>query len=104
MRMKEGKASELLIEKHGMVNALRLIGWAWKAELEGEEWIAERVSRQQLAFIQRQFSEAGVPWGPGTIEWPRILRSSKRALDNARALDARTQEAARVARRGRRTT
>ena len=102
--MKESRATELLIETHGMVNALRLLGWAWKAELEGEDWIAERVSRQQLAFIQRQFAEAGVPWGPGTIEWPRILRSSKKALDDAKALNERTQEAARLARRSRRTT
>jgi hypothetical protein len=41
MKMKESKATDLLIEKHGMVNALRLLGWAWKAELEGEDWIAE---------------------------------------------------------------
>ncbi len=35
MKMKESKATDLLIEKHGLVNALRLLGWAWKAELEG---------------------------------------------------------------------
>src|SRR5438477_5323558 len=103
VKMKESRATDLLIEKHGMVNALRLLGWAWKAELEGEDWIAERVSRQQFAFIQRQFADAGVPWGQGTIEWPGILRASKSAMDDARALNERTQEAARLARRSRRT-
>lgn len=87
-----------------MVNALRLIGWLWKLELEGEDWIAAKVSRQQLAFIKRQVEEARVPWEPGTIEWPRIMRAGKRAVDNSRALNERTQEAARLARRGRRTT
>lgn len=102
--MKESEATDRLIAEHGMVNALRLLGWLWKLELEGEDWIAERVSRQQLAFIQRQVAEAKVPWEPGTIEWPRIMRAGKRAVDNSRALNERTQEAARLARRGRRTT
>jgi hypothetical protein len=102
--MKESEVTDRLIAEHGMVNALRLIGWLWKLELEGEDWIREKVSRQQLAFIQRQVAEAKVPWERGTIEWSRVLRSSKKALDNAKALNARTQEVARIARRGRRTT
>jgi hypothetical protein len=104
MKMKESEATELLIEAYGPVNALRLLGWLWKLELEGEGWIAEKVSRQQLAFIQRQVTEARVPWAPGTIEWPRIMRAGKRAVDNSRALNERTQAAARLARRRRRTT
>ena len=98
VRMKESEATDRLIAKHGPVNALRLLGWAWKLELEGEEWIRERVSRQQLAFIQRQFAEADVPWRPGAIDWPRIMSAGKRALD-----DARATKAARAARRGPRT-
>jgi hypothetical protein len=104
MKMKQSEVTDRLIAKHGMVNALRLIGWLWKLELEGEDWIAEKVSRQQLAFIQRQVAEAKVPWEPGTIEWPTIMRAGKRAVDHSRALNERTQEAARLARRGRRTT
>ena len=102
--MKESEVTDLLMRKYGPVNALRLLGWLWKLELEGEDWIAEKVSRQQLAFIQRQVTEADVPWEPGTIEWPRILRAGKRAVHNSRALNERSQEAARLARRGRRTT
>jgi hypothetical protein len=102
--MKESEATDRLIAKYGPVNALRILGWLWKLELEGEDWIREKVSRQQLAFIQRQVAEANVPWEPGTIEWPRVLRAGKRAVDNSRALNERTQAAARAARRGRRTT
>jgi len=104
MKIKESEVTERLIKKYGPVNTLRLIGWLWKLELEGEEWISERVSRQQLAFIQRQVAEAGVPWEPGTIEWPRVMSVGKRMVHDARALNERTQEAARAARRGRRTT
>ena len=102
--MKQSEVTDLLISEHGMVNALRLIGWLWKLELEGEDWISEKVSRQQLAFIKRQVAEAKVPWAPGSIEWPGIMSAGKRAVDNAQALDDRTKEAARLARRGRRTT
>ena len=101
--MKESKATDLFIDKYGPVNALRLLGWAWKLDTAGEDWIRDHVSRQQLAFIQKQFEEAGVPWEPGAIEWPRIMRAGKRALADAKALDARTQAAARAARRSRRT-
>jgi hypothetical protein len=83
--MKESEMTDRLIKKYGPVNALRLLGWLWKLELEGEAWISERVSRQQLAFIQRQVAEAGVPWEPGTIEWPRSLSVGKRMVHNASA-------------------
>jgi hypothetical protein len=102
--MKQSEVTDRLITEHGMVNALRLLGWLWKLELEGEDWIAEKVSRQQLAFIKRQVAEAKVPWEPGTIEWPKIMSAGKRAVDSSRALNERTQQAARLARRGRRTT
>lgn len=101
--MTEPEVTDRLMRKFGPVNALRLLGWAWKLDTAGEDWLRDNVSRQQLAFIQRQFTEAGVPWEPGAIEWPRVMKRAKRALDNARALDARTQAAARVARRRRGT-
>ncbi len=99
----ESEVTERFITKYGPVNAMRLLGWAWKLDTAGEDWIRDNVSRQQLAFIERQFDEAGVPWAPGAIEWPRVMKGAKKALDNAKALNARTQAAARAARRRRRT-
>jgi hypothetical protein len=101
--VKESEATDHFITTFDAVSAVRLLGWAWKLDTAGEEWLREHVSRQQLAFIQRQFEEAGVPWAPGAIQWPAVMRGAKRALENARALDARTQAAARAARRRRRT-
>jgi hypothetical protein len=104
VKLRESEVTDRLISKYGPVNALRLLGWLWKLELEGEDWIAEKVSRQQLAFIQRQVTEANVPWEPGTIEWPKLMRAGKRAVDSSRALNERTQERARLASRRRRPT
>ncbi len=101
--MKESEATDRFITKFGAVNAMRLLGWAWKLDTAGEDWLRDQVSRQQLAFIQRQFEEAGVPWAPGAIHWPIVMRGAKRALDHARALDARTQAGARAQRRRRGT-
>ena len=100
--MKESEATERFITKFGAVNAMRLLGWAWKLDTAGEDWLRDHVSRQQLGFIQRQFEEAGVPWTPGAIQWPAVMRGAKRALDNSRALHARTQAAARATSRRRR--
>ena len=101
--MKESEATERFITKFGAVNAMRLLGWAWKLDTAGEDWLRDHVSRQQLGFIQRQFEEAGVPWTPGAIQWPAVMRGAKRALDNSRALHARTQSAARASSRRRGT-
>ena len=101
--MKESEAVDRFIAKYGAVNALRLLGWAWKLDTAGEEWLRENVSRQQLDFIKGQFAEAKVPFEPGAIVWPKIMRAGKKALEDAKALDARTQAAARAARQRRRT-
>jgi len=101
--VKESEATDRFIRNFGAVNTMRLLGWAWKLDTAGEDWLRDHVSRQQLAFIQRQFEEAGVPWAPGAIQWPAVMRGAKRALDNAKALDARTQAAARATRRRRGT-
>jgi len=100
--VKESEATDRFIRKFGAVNAMRLLGWAWKLDTAGEDWLREQVSRQQLAFIQQQFKEAEVPWEPGAIQWPAVMRGAKRALDHARALDAKTQAAARASSRRRR--
>lgn len=101
--VKESEATDRFIKHFGAVNTMRLLGWAWKLDTAGEDWLRDHVSRQQLAFIQRQFEEAGVPWAPGAIQWPAVMQGAKRALDNARALNARTQAGARAARRRRGT-
>jgi hypothetical protein len=104
MKMNESEVTDRLIKKYGAVNALRLLGWLWKLELEGEDWIAAKVSRQQLTFIKRQVTDADVPWGEETIQWGKLLRAGKRAVHNSRALNERTQETARLARPRRRAT
>jgi hypothetical protein len=101
--VKEPEATERFITKYGAVNAMRLLGWAWKLDTAGEDWLREHVSRQQLAFIQRQFEDAGVPWASGAIEWPAVMRGAKKAYENVRARKAQRQVAALAPRRGRRT-
>lgn len=86
--MTEGEASDRFEAEFGVVNAIRLIGYAYKLEVAGEDWLRDKVSRQQLAFIHTQFEAAGVPWGEGVIEWSRALAKLKRAHEDAKARQA----------------
>lgn len=103
--MPEPEATDRLLAKYGPVAAIRLLGYAYKLEVNGEEWLRGHVSRQQLLHIRRQFDDAGVPWGEGVIEWPALLRGAKRLQDDAKARKERAQEqlAAARARRAART-
>lgn len=97
-KMTESQATERFMAKHGPVTTIRLIGYAYKLEVAGEDWLREKVSRQQLLHIRKQFSEAGVPWGEGAIEWSRLLTGLKTTHE-----DAKARQAARAARRSPRT-
>ena len=88
--MTHGEAEDRFLDKFGPVNAIRLIGYAFKLDIAGEEWLREHVSRQQLAFIRAQFAEAGVPWGPGLIEWQKPLKALIKTREDALAKKAAT--------------
>lgn len=70
--VKESEATERLIAEHGPVTALRLIGYLYKLDTEGEEWLREHVSRQQLNHVKARFEEAKVPFERGAIQWPGL--------------------------------
>lgn len=93
--MKESDAGDRFTEMFGVVNSIRLMSYAWHMDVRGPEWIAEKISRQQLAKIRASYEAAGVPWGPGTIEWTPILKRLKAVKDNADAR-ARTAKAGRA--------
>lgn len=76
--MKESEATERLITKHGPVTALRLLGYLFKLDTEGEEWLHEHISRQQLNHVKDRFAEAQVPFERGVIQWPAPVRLAKR--------------------------
>jgi len=84
MKLTENEASDRFEQKFGIVNAIRLMGYAYKLEAAGEDWLREKLSRQQLTFIRAQFEEAKVPWGEGAIEWGRTLKGLKKAHEDAK--------------------
>lgn len=87
--VKEQDAFDRFWQTHGIVNAIRLISYARMAEARGEEWLAENVSRQQLAKIRASYEAAGVPWGEGKIQFGAITAKAQRA---ARAAETRKRE------------
>ena len=94
--MKESEATDRLISTHGPVSALRLLGYLYKLDTEGEEWLYEHISRQQLNHVKASFAEAGVPFERGAIQWPRLVEFGKRLArhrDNSKALNARQRAA-----------
>lgn len=91
-KISDSEASDRFMTKFGPVNALRLLGYAYKMEFYGEDWLRQNVSRQQLLFIRRQFEEADVPWGEGAIEWPRLVRGLKKAHVDAKARSKRAHD------------
>lgn len=99
--MKESEAEERFIEQFGVVNAIRLIGYAWQLDVRGEDWLTEHVSRQQLAKIRASYEAAGVPWAPGAIEWigafKRLLKINDRAKAQAAAARERAEQVKRRA-------
>ena len=70
--MKESEATERLIKKHGPVSALRLLGYLYKLDTEGEQWLYEHISRQQLNHVKASFAEAEVPFERGA-SWPIVM-------------------------------
>ena len=102
--MKESEATERLITKHGPVTALRLLGYLYKLDTEGEAWLYEHVSRQQLNHVKASFAKADVPFERGAIQWPRLAEFGKklaRHRDDVRALGARQKAAAEAQRAAR---
>jgi hypothetical protein len=99
--VKEEEATKRFMDNFGPVTAVRALGYAWKLDTAGEDWLRENISRQQLNHIRELFKVARVPFEPGAIEWPRLMRSVKRAKDNAEARKAALN--AENARRGPRT-
>lgn len=86
---------------HGAVTTMRLLGYAYKLDTEGEEWLREHISRQQLNHVRDRFAEAGVPFQRGAIEWPRLGQAAKRLAayrDDVRAKGA-VRKSARAAQR-----
>lgn len=99
--MKESDATDRLIAKHGPVTALRLLGYAYKLDTEGEEWLREHISRQQLNHVKERFAEAGVPFERGALQWPKPIEAAKRLAayrDDVRAKGA-ARKSARAAQR-----
>ncbi len=95
--VKESVATDRLIAKHGPVSALRLLGYLYKLDTEGEEWLYEHVSRQQLNHVKASFAEADVPFERGAIEWPALAEFGQklsRHRERVRALNARQRAAA----------
>lgn len=103
--MKEDTAVERFIETFGVVNAIRLLGYAYQLDTRGEEWLREKVSRQQLAKIKKSFDEARVPFGQDVIEWsPRGLGLGKKLAKHRDALvERQDRERDRKSLRGRST-
>lgn len=101
--VKEADATDRLMAKHGAVTTMRLLGYAYKLDTEGEEWLREHISRQQLNHVRDRFAEAGVPFQRGAIEWPRLgqvvvraaaYRDAVRAKNAARKATHASQRAA----------
>ena len=99
--MKEAEATERLIVTHGAVTAMRLLGYAYKLDTEGEDWLREHISRQQLNHVKARFAEAHVPFEPGAIQWPTAMQAGVRLA--ARAKEIKAADAARKAARRPRT-
>lgn len=95
--MKESEATDRLITAHGAVTAMRLLGYAFKLDSLGEEWLREHISRQQLNHVKARFAEAGVPFEPGTIQWPKVMQAGVRLGVQGQELKAKkaAREAAR---------
>jgi hypothetical protein len=94
--VKESEATERLISKHGPVSALRLLGYLYKLDTVGEEWLYEHVSRQQLNHVKASFAEADVPFERGAIQWPRLAEFGKRLArhrEDVKALNAHQRAA-----------
>lgn len=85
----EQEAFDRFWAKLGIVNAIRLISYARMAEARGEEWLAENVSRQQLAKIRASYEQAKVPWGEGQIKFGPVTSRLTRV---SRAAEARKRE------------
>lgn len=100
--MKEQDAFDRFMGKFGVVNAIRLISYARTAEARGEEWLAENVSRQQIAKIRVSYEEAGVPWGEGQIQFGVITTKAMKA--SRRAEQRKRENRERRARKGLRTS
>lgn len=86
--VKESEATERLIKAHGAVTTLRLLGYAYKLDTEGEDWLREHISRQQLNHVKARFAEASVPFERGAIQWPKAIEFGKRLAahrDNVKA-------------------
>jgi hypothetical protein len=94
--VKESEATDRLMRKHGPVTAMRLLGYLYKLDTEGEAWLYEHVSRQQLNHVKARFAEADVPFERGAIQWPRLAEFGKRLArhrDNVKALNRRQRAA-----------
>lgn len=81
--VKEAEATDRLMATHGAVTAMRLLGYAYKLDTLGEEWLREHISRQQLNHVRERFAEAGVPFEPGTIRWPKMMQPGLRLAAHA---------------------
>lgn len=76
---------------HGPVSAMRLLGYAYKLDTKGEDWLREHISRQQLNHVKASFEEAKVPFEPGAIQWPAIMEAGKRMVAHAKRLTAENE-------------
>src|SRR5258708_666015 len=76
--VKESEATDRLMRKHGPVTAMRLLGYLYKLDTEGEEWLYEHISRQQLNHVKATLAEAGVPFERGAIKWPALAEFGKK--------------------------
>jgi hypothetical protein len=103
--MKEDTAVDRFIETFGVVNAIRLLGYAYQLDTRGEDWLREMISRQQLAKIKKAFKDARVPFGQDVIEWsPRGLGLGKKLSKHRDALvERQARDRDRKALRGRST-